>query len=181
MSQNEALVVDGEASESEDESSEESTHPRHSSGDLKLSMAGFSQSLSSVTATVEKHIEAFSRQATKDIDNITKGQLRRSSTQDSSGEDRQIKSPTHKSLLHKKLYEKNVALYSHVNSFFQELFGKNDKELHKVKEEMVDTEIHLQESAIAMQHSVHFCNELRESLLSLNTTASKIKFPNRVT
>ena len=71
----EAVVVDGEASESEDESSEEiNSHVRSFSTESKLSMAGFSQSISCVTATVEKHIGALSRQATKDLDNITKGE-----------------------------------------------------------------------------------------------------------
>ena len=78
----EAVVVDGEASESEDESSEEiNSHVRSFSTESKLGMAGFSQSISSVTATVEKHIGALSRQATKDLDNITKGVVGQSSNE----------------------------------------------------------------------------------------------------
>jgi len=170
-----AQIVDGEASESEDETSEESqTQSVNESG---LTIGGFS--LSSVTASVEKRIGAFSRQATKDLDNITKGQLRRSSTMSTpdSVEEGQVKSPTHKSLLHKKLYEKNVAIYNNANAYFQDLFSKNDSELQKVNEDMNTTEIYLQESAMAMQHSVHFCNELEENLRSMNTSVTTLKFP----
>jgi hypothetical protein len=175
----EAVVVDGEASESEDESSEEiNSHVRSFSTESKLSMAGFSQSFSSVTATVEKHIGALSRQATKDLDNITKGQLRRSATQDScNSDDGPIKSPSHTSLLHKKLHEKNTSLLNHATSFFQELFARNDNELKKVNEDMINTRIYLQDSTIAMQHSAHYCSELADSLKILNTTMKNTRFP----
>eukprot|EP00092_Neocalanus_flemingeri_P093337 GFUD01118618.1.p1 GENE.GFUD01118618.1~~GFUD01118618.1.p1 ORF type:complete len:173 (-),score=36.40 GFUD01118618.1:3-491(-) len=161
------MVVDGEASESEDETTEEILTPTKRSNleEARLSIAGLS--LSSVTAQVGKQIGAFSGM------DISKG-ARRSSH---NGEDKWKEPVQHQSLLHKKLYEKNAVIQTNTKSFFENLFTRNINELNKINADVVHTQVHLQESTLAMQHSVHYCNQLEESFKKVHETLARTNLP----
>eukprot|EP00090_Calanus_glacialis_P029337 TRINITY_DN47089_c0_g1_i1.p1 TRINITY_DN47089_c0_g1~~TRINITY_DN47089_c0_g1_i1.p1 ORF type:complete len:183 (-),score=43.78 TRINITY_DN47089_c0_g1_i1:108-614(-) len=167
MSVSEAMVVDGEASESEEESTDEVLTPTKRSNLEEARKSIASLSLSSVTAQVGKQIGAFSGM------DISKA-ARRSPP---SGEDKWKEPVQHQSLLHKKLYEKNALIQTNTKSFFENLFSRNFNELNKINTEIAFTQVHMQESTLAMQHSVHNCNQLEESFKKVHETLARTKLP----
>jgi len=175
-----ALVVEGEASESDDDTVEFSVHstPEHrptlqedTLGLGGLSLSSVSQSVTdtaqSVSDTVTKHIETLSRQATRESLHI--GVLRRESTQPAEAEAED--SPDYDSLLHRKLLEKNIELCRQRDSVFQEKFTSCHNELKKIEHEIkTSTKPCIEESLTSMQESVNTTTNIRDNLIYLRAT-----------
>lgn len=155
-----AVIVEGEEPESEDEQVFISSKPFISSSEdvSRLSLAGLS--LSSVTAQVGKQIGA-----------ISAGNGQNKTTQQT-----KIHHPT---LLHKKLYEKNLIVNNNVNSFFKGLFDKSFEELSRINSDCFTTSGYLQSSAEDLHRSVENCKQIEESLIRLCDIMDRTNLPTK--
>jgi len=148
-----AVIVSGEAPESEDEDRPDISSPEDVS---RLSLAGLS--LSSVTAQVGKQIGAMSAgNGQTKVAELTK-----------------IHHPT---LLHKKLYEKNITINNNIKSFFKGLFNKSFEELSGVHSDCLTTARYIQHSAEQIESSGQTCRQIEDSLSQLRESLEKTNLP----
>jgi hypothetical protein len=157
-----AVIVVGEAPESEDEDNlkRTTTTPTISSTEdgSRLSLAGLS--LSSVTAQVGKQIGA-----------ISAGTGQNKTTQQT-----KIHHPT---LLHKKLYDRNLIVNNNVKSFFKGLFDKSFEELSRINADCFNTSDYLQSSTEELHGAVQNCKQIEESLLRLCDSLDRTNLPTK--
>jgi len=171
-----AIIVAGEASESDDElpainqmtnrNAQLSAPAVEEGRRLSLGSIGALGSvglnLSSVTASVGKQIGALSG-----ID------LNHSTNRNNSFENR-VQHPT---ILHKKLYDKNLSIHQSINKFFEEMFTRNNEELTKIITDCYTVNTYMQESSLALKNSVEQCRNLDESIKNISDTFSQTRLP----
>lgn len=155
-----AVIVEGEAPESEDEDIilQTTAGTRAPEDVSRLSLAGLS--LSSVTAQVGKQIGAISG----------------GNGQNKTTEQTKIHHPT---LLHKKIYEKNLAVNNNVKFFFKGLFDRSFQELSRINGDCLNTSGYLDTSAEQLQRSVENSKQIEESLHLLCDSLARSNLPGK--
>jgi len=173
-----AIIVAGEAPESEDELPQAEINQLLQRNDqlsvpavdegrrLSLGSIGALGSvglnLSSVTASVGKQIGALSG-----ID------LNGSTNRNNSFENR-VQHPT---ILHKKLFDKNLSIHQSINKYFEDMFLRNNDELTKIITDCYTVNTYMQESSFALKNSVEQCRNLDESIKNISDTFSQKRLP----
>jgi len=83
-----------------------------------------------------------------------------------------------KSLLHKKLYERNLALHKDIHSKVTENYTKVPQKLSDLRQNLTATETTFQESVMALQRANHHCSETFWTMDDSINIANSIPFPN---
>ena len=83
-----------------------------------------------------------------------------------------------KSLLHKKLYERNLALHKDIHSKVTENYTKVPQKLSDLRQNLTATEATFQESLMALQRANHHCSETFWNMDDSINIANSIAFPN---
>ena len=83
-----------------------------------------------------------------------------------------------KSLLHKKLYERNQALHRSLQSKVSENYTQIPEKMLELRRSFAGTEETLQESVMALQKSNHHCGEVFWSMDDSINIANSLQFPN---
>jgi len=83
-----------------------------------------------------------------------------------------------KSLLHKKLYERNLALHKDIHSKVTENYTKVPQKLSDLRQNLTATEATFQESLMALQRANHHCSETFWNMDDSINIANSITFPN---
>ena len=83
-----------------------------------------------------------------------------------------------KSLLHKKLYERNLALHKDIHSKVSENYTKVPQKLSDLRQNLTATETTFQESVMALQRANHHCSETFWTMDDSINIANSIPFPN---
>jgi len=166
----EALIVAGEASESDEEifspiPPSKETPPSES---RRLSIGGLGVgglSLSAVTASVGKQIGA-----------ISGLEINSQTLRGNSNEERTVQ---HQTLLHKKLYERNAQIQHNIKQYFEGLFEKNITELSKINSECFTISTYVQETAQSLKMAVDQTRQIDESMKNISDTFSQVNLPKR--
>ena len=83
-----------------------------------------------------------------------------------------------KSLLHKKLYERNQSLHKNLQSKVTENYTKVPEKLSELRRNFSSTEENFQEMLMALQQANHHCGETFWSMDDSINIANTIVFPN---
>ena len=83
-----------------------------------------------------------------------------------------------KSLLHKKLYERNLALHRDIHSKVTENYTKVPQKLSELRQNLTSSEAIFQESLMALQQANHHCSETFWNMDDSINIANSIAFPN---
>jgi len=151
----EATVVDGEASESEDETLKNATETYTASSSKDQGVA--------FAVQIGKQVASFSGLEIKKTDS-------------------QIERPIdekeqYQSILHKKLFQKNDEISDRIAFFFEDIFTKRIEEISNINTELNSTHISVQESNDAMTEALRNCHCLSEDLQKLDETLKITRLP----
>jgi len=91
-------------------------------------------------------------------------------------EQTKIHQPT---LLHKRIYEKNLTVNNNVRIFFKGLFDRSLQELSRINGDCVTTAGYLDTSADQLQRSVENSKQIEESLHQLCDSLARSNLPGK--
>ena len=83
-----------------------------------------------------------------------------------------------KSLLHKKLYERNLSLHKNIQTKVNENYTKVPQKLNELSQGLSNTESVFQEALMALQQANHHCSETFWTMDDSINIANSIEFPN---
>ena len=83
-----------------------------------------------------------------------------------------------KSLLHKKLYERNLSLHKNIQTKVNENYTKVPQKLNDLSQGLSSTESVFQEALMALQQANHHCSESFWTMDDSINIANNITFPN---
>ena len=83
-----------------------------------------------------------------------------------------------KSLLHKKLYERNLSLHRNIQTKVNENYTKVPQKLNELSQGLSNTESVFQEALMALQQANHHCSETFWTMDDSINIANNITFPN---
>ncbi len=171
------MIVAGEASESDDEEQTTSNRRQRQQHQQqqqlpphRLGLASqFTSTVSSVTEAVGKQLGNLSRQATLDgVMGVVEGGVADDDDAEEAEED---------SLLHQKLFEKNLSLKKKIGSFCSDEVGRRAKTTADWSNNCNRTQALMQDTVLSLQQANHFAAEADESIDDCIDWGKRIEWP----